>query len=255
MSQAPQLRLTKPGSPPGLPRKPLSPENQLQALRLVQDQAEHRVNLGMQLFKAAESHTAHQQELIEEIKTHQEQMRHEMQNDIASSLQTYDQWMATFDENFTRKLQRLEEKLDEKVNTLNGKWETTQKRIHEMVHRAEALLNLSRRMLKTAVQTPPTTPPPAKPQSKPSPAPATYAVATPPTQKFLPHSKPADPPARKTTPKETPKPNSVTPPTPTAHRADTPQSTKATAKQQDMIYSKALEHLKADSANKPPKNR
>jgi len=279
MKQAPHLRLTKPGSrPPGLPREPLTPEKQLKALRLVQDQAEQRVNLGMQLFKAAQAHTAHQQELIEEVKTHQEQMRHEMQNDIASSLHTYDQWMATFDENFTRKLQQLEEKLDQKIDALNGNWESTQKRILEMVRRTEALLDQSRRMLKAAVQQPAAPTRRTRPPAKPSTLSAACTIVVPATQKLLPRPKSQTVVQAQTTTQ----PSTVTIPASTAngpdhHGADvinhagtgavqiapTPVQTKpapnddppqAAPEQPDLIFSKALELLKAESANPPTKN-
>lgn len=301
MNKTPPLRLTKHGSAPlspELPRTPLSAEQQLKALRLVQDQAEQRVNLGMKLFKAAQTHATHQHELIQELKAHQEQMRQEMQHDIAASLQTYDQWMATFDENFTRKLHQLEEKIDQKIDALNEKWETTQQRIVEMVRRSETLLDQSRRMLKTAAQQSAAPARRTKPPSKPSDSATACTIVVPATQKFLPRPKPRTPaPAQAQTAPQTSTatvaaasttsapttsnsvmsvqasdeiddrtanifdihdspPNESAPPQPST-KTEAPPSDDApesAPEQPDMVFSKALEYLKAEQANNPPQD-
>jgi hypothetical protein len=133
---------------PGLPRDPLSPTEQLEALRRVQAQAEQRVKLGLQLFKAAEAHATQQQTLIEEIKSEQQRLRAEVQEDVARSLHTYDQWMGRMDEDFTRAIKSLETKIE----MLEAQWSHSQERMAAMMRRAEALLQQSQAMLEKSAR-------------------------------------------------------------------------------------------------------
>ena len=55
---------------------------QLEALQRVQNQAEQRVRLGLQLFKAAEAHTMGQKEIIDELKAEREKFRDELSEDV-----------------------------------------------------------------------------------------------------------------------------------------------------------------------------
>jgi len=128
---------------PNLPRQPLSPTEQLEALRRVQAQAEQRIKLGQQLFKAAEAHVTQQHVVIQQLKQQQQQLRQQVQEDVARSLQTYDQWIGRIDENFTHAMQALEEKLE----SLEVKWTQTEQRIAALTRRAEALLEQSRTLL------------------------------------------------------------------------------------------------------------
>jgi len=141
MSQETQpIRVIKPRSLAEQNQGTPTPAQQLAALRQVQDQAEHRVKLGVQLFKAAEAHTTRQQTLIEQTKSQQQQIHDQMQRDVASSLQSYDQWLATFDQRFTEALQSLEDK----VEALHDNWASTTDRIQTLILRAEALLGQAR---------------------------------------------------------------------------------------------------------------
>jgi len=148
MSQAPKLRLMKSDALPTPPRGPLSPKQQSEAIRRVTAQAQQRVQLGMQLFKAAEAYTTHQQDLLGQIKDQQDQLRDQIQKDIASTLQTYDQWMARFDQSFTRSLAKLEKKVD----TLQRQWEASQLQITTLTQRTETLLDQSRVLLGSIAQ-------------------------------------------------------------------------------------------------------
>ncbi|MBL4699814.1 MAG: hypothetical protein JKX85_01015 [Phycisphaeraceae bacterium] len=117
---------------PGLPKRPLTAEQQLDAISRVQSQAESRVELGLKLFKAAENHTRSQQQMLEQIKTEQKQLRDQVQEDVARSLQTYDQWVGQIDDNFTKSMQQLESKIER----LQENWMATQTRIEAMLERS-----------------------------------------------------------------------------------------------------------------------
>lgn len=136
---------------PGVPRQPLTPTQQLEALRRVQAQAEQRIKLGTQLFKAAEAHATQQKVLIDEVRQDQQRLRAEVQEDVARSLQAYDQWVGRIDENFTRAMQSLEAK----IARLESQWTATADRMEALMRRAEALLEQSRSMLEAAQQVQP----------------------------------------------------------------------------------------------------
>jgi flagellar biosynthesis chaperone FliJ len=127
---------------PGLPRKPLTPEQQLEALSRVQSQAEARVELGLKLFKAAENHTRSQQKMLEQIKAEQQQLRDQVNEDVAKSLHAYDQWVGQMDENFTRSLQNLEAKIER----LQENWMATQHRIEAMIERSAQMFAITHGM-------------------------------------------------------------------------------------------------------------
>lgn len=141
MSQAQKtIQLRSKRDLPGLPDAPISPTDQLIALKRVQAQAEQRVKLGVQLFKAAEAHTTGQQVAINDLKDEQQKLRSELHEDVTKSLHAYDQWVGRIDESFTRAMQKLEGKID----TLEENWQNTQTRIEAMLRRSEALLDQSR---------------------------------------------------------------------------------------------------------------
>lgn len=127
---------------PGLPRKPLTPEQQLDAISRVQSQAEARVELGLKLFKAAENHTRSQQKMLEQIKQEQQQLREQVNEDVARSLHAYDQWVGQMDENFTRSLQNLEAKIEK----LQENWMATQSRIEAMIERSAEMFAITHGM-------------------------------------------------------------------------------------------------------------
>ncbi len=172
------------------PRGPLSPKQQSEAIRRVTAQAQQRVQLGMQLFKAAEAYTTQQQDLLGQIKDQQDHLRDQIQKDVASTLQTYDQWMARFDQNFTRSLTKLETKID----TLQRQWEASQLQIATLTRRAETLLDQSRVLLQSVAHKAPTaatpaTTEPTKISTEKSPAqPAKNATKQPPAQPQAPQS-------------------------------------------------------------------
>lgn len=135
---------------PGLPRKPLTPQQQTEALQRVQAQAEQRVKLGMQLFKAAEAHVSQHRDALTQIKAEQDRLRTEIQDDVTKTLHQYDQWVGQIDESFTKAIRTLTERLD-KIEAEAG---ASQARLESMVKRAEALLDQAR------LATDPPAPPP-----------------------------------------------------------------------------------------------
>ncbi len=92
-------------------------------LRSVQTQAEERVRLGMQLLKAADSRLNAQREVLAEVREEQGKLREQVQNDVAKSLQTYDQWMGKIDESFTRALRNITDRLETIEQQIGSKME------------------------------------------------------------------------------------------------------------------------------------
>lgn len=145
-------------SPPGPPHEHHAPgielhidpslpvEQQHEALARLRVQAEQRVKLGMQLFKAAEAHTSHQQQVVDQLKHDQRQMRDQMMEDVARSLHSYDRWIGKMDEQLTQSMQRL----TDRMNQLQSQWADAQQRIDAMMSRSETLLDESRSLLETA---------------------------------------------------------------------------------------------------------
>ncbi|MBI1336304.1 MAG: hypothetical protein GC164_05010 [Phycisphaera sp.] len=128
---------------PGLPRGPLSPAQQLDALKRVKDQAEQRVKVGMQLFRAAEAHTTQYQHAINEIKVEQQALREEIQRDMTQTLRSYDQWVHQIEGRVNDRVQQLDERLEQ----VEQRWAEMEERIMLLVRRAETLFDQSRIML------------------------------------------------------------------------------------------------------------
>lgn len=148
---------------PGLPDTSADPKRQFEALKRVEDEANKRVQLGMQLYRAAESHTAHQQSLLDGFKEDQQRLKDELEQDVTRSLHAYDQWVGKIDEDFTNALKSLESRID----TLQDQWSASQQRIDDMMRRSEALLDQSRTLVRTAVKQ---IPPGAAPVAEPAPS-------------------------------------------------------------------------------------
>lgn len=134
---APHIQITESGKLPGLPIRPLSKQQQSDALKRIQSQAEQRIKLGLKLFKAAEAHTQQQQDLLQCVQDEQHRIRGELQQDVAKSLHAYDQWVGQIDQNLTKAIKDL----DQKITLLHTQWDATQHRIELMMQRSEALLN------------------------------------------------------------------------------------------------------------------
>lgn len=186
----------------GAPRGPLTPAQQLEALRRVQAQAEQRVKLGVQLFKAAEARLGQHQDVLAEARAEGEKLREQIQTDVAKSLQQYDQWIGGLDEQFTRMIREL----FERVEKLEGQVAKSQGSIETLIKRAEALLDQARYLIErpaapaaapqafAPVRPAPTAPPPQpiKPLQRPGPVPPRErndAAAPAPAPTLTPHDK------------------------------------------------------------------
>jgi flagellar biosynthesis chaperone FliJ len=154
-----------------MPRRPMTAEQQAAALEKVQQQATQRVKLGQQLFEAAEAKLKQHQKVLDEINQHHERLREKVQEDVAKSLQSYDQWMGRIDEGFTKAIADLGGRLD----ILESRVDASRDDMQAMIERAAALLEQTQDLLAeafgegdeaeddTQVQTPTPTqaPPPA----------------------------------------------------------------------------------------------
>jgi hypothetical protein len=109
----------------------------MEAARCAQTQAEQRVQLGLKLFKAAEAHTVNYQNMVEQVRLKQQQLREKLEHDVARSLHTYDQWIGEIDDGVTEVLKALEHRIDK----LQSDWCGTQQRIEQMMTRSESLLD------------------------------------------------------------------------------------------------------------------
>jgi len=135
---------------PDLPRQPLTPEQQAEAIKRVQAQAEQRVKLGTQLFKAAEATIAEHVAAVNKARQEQSALKQEVQQDVAKSLQTYDQWLGQIDEGFTKSIKRIEdrvEQLEQGCLAMEEAWNQTEQRLETLMSRAEAMVDASRDML------------------------------------------------------------------------------------------------------------
>jgi hypothetical protein len=137
-----------PGTLPGVPKRPLDAQQQLEALRRTQAQAEQRVKLGVQLFKAAEARTAQHRDDVEQLRKEQDQLRQQLQQDIARSFQSYDQWIAKVDDTLTNSLKSIEDRIE----LLQSRWKETEQRIETMMDRSQTLLSQSADMMQTPPQ-------------------------------------------------------------------------------------------------------
>lgn len=175
---------------PGLPRKALSPEQQLEALRRVQAQAEQRVQLGMQLFKAAEARVAEQRDVLAEVRAEGDALREQITGDVTKTLQQYDQWIGKIDESFTVAMRDLVDRMDKIESSVAG----NEDRLRHMLARTEALILQAQKLIggeTSAAARPPATAAAAKPPviapmptplaKKPEPAPAPKLTAEQPT--------------------------------------------------------------------------
>lgn len=125
----------------------LPPDEKLAALRRVQAQAEQRIRLGMQLFKAAEAHVSGQQHIVEDLRQAQEQLREDLHSDVARSFRSYDEWMGEFGDQISDRIEKMEGRIEQ----LQHRWGEIEKRIGMMVKRAEALVEQSRTLLESGV--------------------------------------------------------------------------------------------------------
>ncbi len=130
---------------PGLPRRALTAAEQAAALQRVQQQADQRLKLGLQLFKAAEAQTTQQHALLDVVKQEQTQLRQEIREDVARSLRDYDLWVGALEKRLVERLDEHEQKLKD----LEESWTRIDNRLQTTMLRAETLLDQTRYLLLT----------------------------------------------------------------------------------------------------------
>lgn len=126
-----------------MPRRPLSIEQQAIALDKVQQQATQRVKLGQQLFEAADARLKQHQKVLDEINDQQTILREQVQDDVAKSLQSYDQWMGRIDESFTKSIRDMTQRLDQLEESVAG----SRHEMQDMLSKAAALLQQTQTLL------------------------------------------------------------------------------------------------------------
>ena len=122
---------------PGLPRKPLTPEQQLTALRRTQAQAEERVRLGVRLFNAADARLGEHRALLDGVRAEQEQLRAELREEVTRSLRQYDQWMGDAGDRFNAAFVTLATKIEAVEQALTQ----SRDQVEAMMRRTQALLD------------------------------------------------------------------------------------------------------------------
>ena len=160
-----------------IPCRPLTPEQQLAALQKVQQQADERVKLGRRLFEAAEARLERHQDLLGQIRKEQDKLREQMQGDVASSLQSYDQWMGRIDEDFTRAIDALGDRMDQMEREMAG----SRGSMEQMLAQTGELLEQTQRLLaETPGTVDPSPTPPATASSQDTPTAQHKAQSIPP---------------------------------------------------------------------------
>ena len=241
----------------------MTPEQQLEALKKVQAQAEQRVKLGMQLFKAAEARINAQQDLVDQFHREQDALRDQVQQDVAKTLQEYDQWVGRIDESFTHAIERLEQRMsaiEQSVADSKGEIRSAVARAEEMLDQTRYLLDHARRPQGQAQSAAPpestpreSAPPESAPSEAPPPPPAPPAAATsgkavppreaaPPAEAATRPARPASPPGR-----VAPEPGRPLPPAEPA--AD--DSPAMTSTDQEKVYSRLLDQLRRHAEEGP----
>ena len=131
----------------GLPLPPatMPPEQQLDAVQRGQNRVEHRVKLGVQLFRSVEAQVAQQQDLLARARTEQARLRAQLESDATRSRRAGDHWMGQADDRLAQAIDQL----DQRLETMQAQWEQTQARLEQMVRRAESLMHQGRSMLET----------------------------------------------------------------------------------------------------------
>ncbi len=126
---------------PGLPRSPLTAEQQLEAVQRMQAQAEHRVKLGVQLYKAAEAHLAGHHEQLAALKREQGALQEKIEADVAQSFRVYDQYLSKSEEKTLARLDAVEGQIRE----VTEQQMTVTDRMDELIQRSESLLGQAKK--------------------------------------------------------------------------------------------------------------
>lgn len=132
----PALSLSSDPSAGQLQRGPLNPQQQLEALRRVQVQAEKRVQLGQRLFRAAEASATQHHTAMAQLRQDQDLLRKQLQEDLSRTVQGYDQWIGRIDTDLAAAVTTMQQKIEQ----LQEQWSQAQVRLEAIAARSDALL-------------------------------------------------------------------------------------------------------------------
>jgi hypothetical protein len=132
----PALSLSIDPSAGQLQRGPLNPQQQLEALRRVQVQAEKRVQLGQRLFRAAEASATQHHTAMAQLRQDQDLLRKQLQDDLSRTVQGYDQWIGRIDTDLAAAVTTMQQKIEQ----LQEQWSQAQVRLEAIAARSDALL-------------------------------------------------------------------------------------------------------------------
>ncbi|WP_432800297.1 hypothetical protein [Poriferisphaera sp. WC338] len=118
----------------------VTPEQHKAMLKKAQ-QAEKRVRLGMQLLKASENRLSAQTHLMNQVRSEQDVLREKVQEDVAKSLQSYDQWIGQIDESFSKAMLVLEEKVD----TISNAFAQKQSKLDALIETFESQIKANQK--------------------------------------------------------------------------------------------------------------
>ena len=134
----------KPGDPPSpadllmrrVAQGKLTPQQQLDALRKTQTQAEQRVRLGIKLFEAAEGRLKSQNQALAELRENQQALREQMLADIRRTAADYDDRLDRLESRITDAVDSAEAR----ITALEQAWQASETRLNRLVSQAQSLL-------------------------------------------------------------------------------------------------------------------
>lgn len=223
MSRATHTTTTpiKVNAPAGTNPNEPSPQQHLEAIQRVNAQAQQRVELGAKLFKAAETYTSRNQELLRLFNEQQAQLRQEVRAEIAASLSTHNQQVSSLEQNVSDTLANFEKKID----AIQQQWSVTERQLGVMIQQAQTMVDQGKRLFEIISE---------------------YVAQTaPPTYNWAPSRTPQPSPSTPNRPNPNPFPSGPLTPKFTDAFADSDFTTPdPPSKPPEFVFRKAMEHLR-----------
>ncbi len=138
-----QPRVKSDVSLPDLPRQPLSPKQQAEAVERASAAAQQRVELGAKLLDAARSQVVSFQSQAQSFRDEQQAFRESVERDVAGSFRQYDGWIERMESRLTTRIERMEGKLD----AMEAEWQRVQSKLESFVQRAVTLIEHSQTLV------------------------------------------------------------------------------------------------------------
>lgn len=209
-----------------VPRHDLSPRQQLEALQKAREQAEHRVRLGMQLFKAAESRLNSEESLVERAREERKQFRQQMEHTVNSKLtESNDHLHAELEEIRAQLAVRMQQHT-EKMLELHEQQDRMRCQIEKLQHRCQEVEQQTRALREQA-------------DARQTPQPAAAKPVTPPTTSAAAASSGDSPNATKSQPPIHPKADPTSEPEPDA------------APEEQSVFSRVIDQLRQSEQARP----